>query len=276
MHTAKQPLESRGDIFWHKVLRRPYRLHVTDHGGDGPPILFLHGLASSSATWEHVLPLLRSQYRCITIDLIGFGQSPKPQWYAYSMDDHIRDIHAAIRRLRLGRPAILVGHSLGSLLATRYARLHQERVHRLVLISPPVYAPLGTIESRVARQRTSLYLRAYRFLRTHKRVTPENIIKLSRILPQMKFLTLNMATWIPFIRSLEQCIENQTVVQDIAEVRAPINIFYGIFDEVIVPYNIRQLAKLPDVTIHPLKVDHNVGKRYAAAIARQLIASQKL
>lgn len=270
MTTPHEQLETRRDIFWHKYLQRPYRLHMTDHGGDGPIIIFLHGLASSSATWNFLIPLLKDNYRCITIDLVGFGESPKPQWYAYTMEDHVRDIHATIKRLKLRQPVILVGHSLGSLLATRYARLHQERISRLVLVSPPVYGLPETISSRTARQRTSLYLRAYRFLRTHKRVTPQNIIRLSRILPQMKFLTLNTATWIPFIRSLEQCIENQTIVQDIAEVTAPVDIFYGIFDEVIVPYNIKQLSKLKDVTIHPLRVDHNVGSRYAAVIARNL------
>jgi pimeloyl-ACP methyl ester carboxylesterase len=165
---------------------------------------------------------------------------------------------------------ILVGHSLGSLLATRYAREHRNKVNRLVLLSPPVYAPLHTIASRSARQMTSLYLRAYRFLRTNPRITPDSIIRLGQILPQMKFLTLNSATWIPFVRSLEQCIENQTLIDDIAGVRAPVDLFYGVFDEVIVPYNIKQLTKIHDVRLHPLRVNHAVGKRYATAVAKVL------
>ncbi len=259
--------ETKRSLVWHKYLRRPYQLTIHDHGGSGPVIILLHGLASSSANWIHLIPLLKHNYRCITIDLVGFGDSPKPQWYAYTMEDHLRDIHAAIKRLRLTTPFTLVGHSLGSLLATRYTREHPGRIKHLVLLSPPVYMQLDAIASRSARQRTSLYLRAYRFIRTHRRITVENVLRLSRILPQMKFLVLTASTWVPFIRSLEQCIENQTIVADIKHVSCPVDIFYGMFDQVIVPYNIKQLAKIREVTIHPLKVDHIVGKRYAQAIA---------
>lgn len=265
------PKSTLAELVWHKYLRRPYTLRVYDHGGSGPVIIFLHGLASSSANWDPLTPLLKEKYRCISIDLIGFGDSPKPQWYGYTMEDHIRNIRAAIRGLKLKEPFTLVGHSLGSLLATRYARVLPRQVSRLVLLSPPVYVPFESHGSRAAWQRTSMYLRAYRFLRTNKRVTPENFIRLSKIIPAMKFLVLNRASWVPMIRSLERCIEQQTIIQDIVAVTAPVDIFYGIFDEVVVPYNVRQLASLKDVTLHPLKVNHMVGKRYAEAVAKVLV-----
>ncbi len=258
---------------WHKYLGRPYQLHIVDHGGDGPVVILLHGLASSSANWTELTPLLQRNYRCISIDLLGFGNSPKPQWCDYTMADHIRSIHATLNSLRLRQPFILIGHSLGSLLATRYARYHHRSVVRLALLSPPVYAPLDLIDDRLARQRTSLYLRAYRFIRTHPRITPENIMRLARILPQVKFIILNRPTWIPFTRSLEQCIENQTLIEDIAHVQTKVDIFYGVFDEVIVPYNIKQLASVQDVNLHPLPVNHTVGKRYATAVAHELLES---
>ena len=266
--------ESHGkwrELLVHKYLRRPYRLNAHDHGGNGPVIILLHGLASSSANWEPLIPLLKGRYRCITIDLIGFGDSPKPQWYGYTMDEHIRSLRRTIRGLGLQGPYILLGHSLGSLLATRYARDYPADINGLILLSPPVYAPPGTIESRRARQLTSMYLRAYRFLRTNPRVTPDNMLRLSRVLPIMKFLVIRHDTWIPMIRSLGECIENQTIIEDIAAVNIPTDIFFGIFDEVVVPYNVRQLAKIRDVTLHPLKVDHLVGKRYAKAVAKVLV-----
>ncbi len=263
---------TRLDRFWHQTLRRPYRLHVFDHGGSGPVIILLHGLASSGANWKPLIPLLKQSYRCITIDLVGFGDSPKPQWYDYTMEEHIRDLHHTISKLHLRQPYTLLGHSLGSLIATRYARINQKDITRLILLSPPVYAPLGTIASKRARQRTSMYLAAYRYIRTQKRVTGANIVRLSRIVPIMKFLVLDQSTWLPFVRSLEQCIEHQTIIADITEVPAPVDIFYGVFDEVVIPYNVRQLARLRDVTLYPLKVNHMIGKRYAAAVAKVLAA----
>lgn len=259
------------DRWWHKYLRRPYRLHVYDHGGSGVVIVFLHGLASSSANWDYLIPLLRGQYRCISIDLIGFGKSPKPLWYDYTMSDHLRSVRLTIRRLHLRQPFILMGHSMGSLIATRYARDYSSQVGRLVLLSPPVYAPLQTILRRSARSRTSFYLHAYRVLRNYKRFTPENSLRLRRLLPQLRFMDLNQTTWTPLIRSLEHCIEQQSLMGDIKLVTAPIEIFYGIFDEVIVPYNVKQLAKVQDVTLYPLRLNHVVGKRYSAAVAKLLL-----
>lgn len=266
------------DLLWHKYLRRPYKLTTHDHGdgrSDLPVIILLHGLASSSANWKPLIPLLQENYRCITIDLVGFGDSPKPQWYQYTMEEHIRDIRRTIQALKLTKPFTLAGHSLGSLIATRYARVLPQHVQRLVLLSPPVYAPLNTIESRSARQRTALYLRAYRFIRTNKNITPENVLRLTRILPFMKFVVLNEASWLPFVRSLEQCIENQTIIDDIVAVQAPVDIYFGVFDEVVVPYNVKQLASLRDVQLYPLTVNHLVTKRYAELVAKQLNKLQK-
>jgi len=262
------PYAKRVDRLLHRWLHRPYRLHTIDHGGQGPVIVLLHGLASSSANWDHLIPLLKDSYRCVTIDLLGFGESPKPQWAGYTMDDHLRAIHVTIRHLHLKTSYTLVGHSLGSLLATRYTRMHNRQVKRLVLLSPPVYAPLYTIQSRTARQRTSMYLKAYKYLRSSKRSTPENIARLRRILPQVRFLELNQDTWVPFVRSLERCIESQTLIDDIRHVAAPTDVFFGNMDEVIVPYNVKQLAKIRAVNLYPLNVHHAVTKRYAAAIAR--------
>jgi pimeloyl-ACP methyl ester carboxylesterase len=259
---------------WHKLLKQPYKLHYIDHGrgkDDNRPIaIFLHGLGSSSATWDLLIPELESKYRCISIDLVGFGQSPKPQWYDYTMEDHISAIIYTIRKLRLRREFTLVGHSLGSLLATRYARLQHKKVERLVLLSPPVYAPIHDFTSRAAIQRTKFYLRAYKFLRNHPKITPENIVKLTVVLPQLKFITFSRETWNPLTRSLEQCIENQTLIEDIGHVHAPVEVFYGRLDEVVVGHNVRHIAKIRDVTLHPLPVSHAVGKRYSQAVAKVL------
>jgi pimeloyl-ACP methyl ester carboxylesterase len=138
------------DLFWHKTLARPYRLHTETHGDSGKPIVvLLHGIAASSEDWHKLVPLLERYYYCITIDLLGFAKSPKPQWATYTMEDHLEAIHRTIRSLHFHRPVILVGHSLGSLLATRYARDHPRRISRLLLLSPPVYPPLSYIAKKV-------------------------------------------------------------------------------------------------------------------------------
>lgn len=254
--------------FWHGTLKRPYKLYVHDHGGDGPVVILLHGIAASSDDWQHLVKLLKHHYRCITIDLLGFGKSPKPQWYGYRLEDHLRAVQHTIRQLRLKEPFTLIGHSLGSLLATRYTRRYPRRVQHLILLSPPVYAPLDTITNKQARQRTALYLRIYQFLRLHPRVTEKNFERLKRLLPLPRTVINHKDQWVPFVRTLEQCIERQTIIEDIKTIKPPIDIFYGTLDGVVVPHNIRQLASLRDVTIHALpRVYHPVSRRYAAAVA---------
>jgi pimeloyl-ACP methyl ester carboxylesterase len=267
-------LHGKLDNLWHKYLRQPYRLHVVDHGGDGPVIILLHGIAASSDKWSNLVPLLAESFHCITIDLVGFGKSPKPQWYGYTMDDHVRCIHHTISKLRLKGPYILAGHSLGSLLASRYARLSPKTVSHLVLLSPPVYAPLDTITSKAARARNQLLLKIYAFLRTNPRMTLTNFKRLSYILPLPKSVWQYPDTRIPFIRSLERCIETQTISEDLVQCKMPIDLFYGSLDQVVVAYNIRQLKNVKGLSIHGIRgANHEIGKRYARLVAGFLIAN---
>ncbi len=260
------------EIFWHRSLRRPYKLHVIDHAGTGPIIILLHGIAASSDNWFNLIPLLSTQYHCITIDLLGFGRSPKPQWADYTMEDHIRSIDHTIRGLHLRGGYTLIGFSLGSLLATRFARTRPRAVNQVVLLSPPVYSPEAAIVSRAARARNKLLLKLYKFLRTYHRMTPKNFKRLSYILPLPKSVIKNPETWTPFFRTLEQCIENQTITKDIIDIRVPIDVFYGTLDQVIVPYNLRKLRGLNDVSLHVIRgANHDVSRRYAEVVANFLL-----
>ena len=74
--------------FWHKTLRRPYRLAATLDEGRGVPVVLLHGIGRSGGVWRH-LParLAGEQYRLIAFDLLGFGESPKPDWIKYDTDE---------------------------------------------------------------------------------------------------------------------------------------------------------------------------------------------
>jgi len=259
------------DQFWHGRLGRPYRLYVKDHGGNGPVVVLLHGIAASSDDWREVVAALQNDYRIITIDLLGFGRSPKPQWASYRMEQHIRHVEAALARAYPRGKFILIGHSLGSLLATRLSRRHPQRVSRLLLLSPPVYPPLQTITSQAARRRTALYFRLYKFLRLHPRVSERNFERLKRLLPLPASVIKQPLTWLPFERTLEHCIEQQTIMADIVAVRAPIDIFYGTLDGVIVPYNIEALEHLQGVSVHRLaRQNHDLTRRYALAVAKLL------
>ena len=99
-------------------VRKPPRqkrlLHIVDDRGEGSAIILIHGIASSSLTFTHLLPLLAGHHREITIDLLGFGQSA--DGVSYTIDEHVAWLEHTIRSLHLLEPATIIGHSLGALL----------------------------------------------------------------------------------------------------------------------------------------------------------------
>jgi len=120
-------------------------LHVAHDSGSGPSLVLLHGIASSSVTFDNLIPLVVDRYRVIAIDLLGFGESPSPPEATFTLSEHVEAIHATLKSLKLAGPMILVGHSLGALIAARYAASYSSRVSQLVIIAPPVYLPGDTI-----------------------------------------------------------------------------------------------------------------------------------
>jgi pimeloyl-ACP methyl ester carboxylesterase len=113
------------------------RLMVRLSGDTGTPIVMLRGLASSSRYWPPGIPGLARSYRLNLPDLLGFGRSPKPFFGRYSPEEHVEFLHRTLAAL-VGAPFTLVGHSMGSALASHYAAAHPNAVSGAVLISLPV------------------------------------------------------------------------------------------------------------------------------------------
>lgn len=102
-------------------------------GGEGPVLLLLHGIASTSDSFREVLPWLAQRFTVIAPDLLGHGESAKPRG-DYSLGAYasgIRDLMVALGHDR----ATFVGHSLGGGVAMQLAYQFPERCERLVLVS---------------------------------------------------------------------------------------------------------------------------------------------
>jgi NAD+ synthase len=106
--------------------------------GDGPPVILIHGISASQADWWRLMPLLVSAgYRAIAVDLLGHGDSPKPQDpNAYTAENVYTALEDWIDSLGLETPFYLVGHSLGGYMSLTYAMNHPDRVQAMVLINP--------------------------------------------------------------------------------------------------------------------------------------------
>ncbi|PWC92747.1 alpha/beta hydrolase [Azospirillum sp. TSO5] len=125
------------------------------HGGQGSPVLLLHGHPRTHATWHRVAPLLAASHSVVCPDLRGFGQSSKPA----DRPDHANsakrakalDCLALMRHLGFERFAV-VGHDRGSYTAFRLAMDHPAAVTRLALLDGvPILEALERCDARFAR-----------------------------------------------------------------------------------------------------------------------------
>ena len=99
--------------------------------GAGSPVVFLHGNPVSSRVWRNVLPHVAQRARCLAPDLIGMGDSGKPD-VAYRFADHAHYLDAWFDALDL-RDVVLVGYDWGGSLAMDWAARHPDRVRGLVV-----------------------------------------------------------------------------------------------------------------------------------------------
>ncbi len=232
-------------------------------------VVLIHGIASSSVTFQNVLPLIVDHHRAICIDLLGFGGSPIPETGEYTVDEHVAAIHRTIRTLRLRHPFTLVGHSMGALFAPRYASRFPREVGAVVMVSPPIYLSPAELSQPLDRIRQDFYLRAYKFVRTNQRFTLRNAAAVERLLSIPKAMDITERTWVPFVKSLEHAIESQTTISDLAALRVPADIVVGDLDEFSSPGGLRIAERIQGVTVHRVRAaDHLIAPRMAAEVAR--------
>jgi pimeloyl-ACP methyl ester carboxylesterase len=250
-----------------RLLRRPPLLHVAGDVGSGPPVVLVHGIASSSVTFENVVPLIADRHRAVSIDLLGFGESVAPEDATFTIEEHVAALRRTLRTMGL-RHIVLVGHSLGALVATRYAAGYRREISRLVIVSPPVYVTPTEIAAPFDRAAMDGYLRLYEFLRRNKEFTIRAAAGLARLSPIKNLLDVSEKNWNAFVRSLETSIESQTTVSDLVQVTAPIHLVYGTLDPLLHPAGLRIVESLRGVTAHKVQgVDHVIRPRMARVVA---------
>jgi pimeloyl-ACP methyl ester carboxylesterase len=119
---------------------------------DGPPVVFLHGVAGISHTWSWLPPEITDGRRILLVDLRGHGASDRPG--AYLLDDYAEDV-AEILRTVARAPAVLVGHSLGGSIAWTVAQRHPELVAAAFLEDPPLL--MGLPEEHAGNEPAKLF-----------------------------------------------------------------------------------------------------------------------
>ena len=107
------------------------RMHYVDEGA-GPPILFLHGNPTWSFLYRKVITALRGSFRCVAVDLLGFGLSERPEAYGYTAQEHARTVGELVDHLGLDG-FVMMGHDWGGPVGLAVAVARSERVRGVVL-----------------------------------------------------------------------------------------------------------------------------------------------
>ncbi|HEX6726819.1 MAG TPA: alpha/beta fold hydrolase [Nitrospira sp.] len=118
-----------------------------DDQGTGLHIVFLHAFPLNRAMWTEQVKALSSQFRAITIDLRGHGESDAPLWH-YTLDQAADDVVGLLDHLSI-RQAVFVGHSMGGYVLFALYRKYADRVQGLVLADTRAQA--DTAEGKEAR-----------------------------------------------------------------------------------------------------------------------------
>lgn len=113
------------------------QLHYAEAPGPGPALVIAHGLTGSHAEFLHLAPELAGQAHVYLLDLRGHGLSGRAAG-AYRVADYGQDVATFLQQV-VGQPAILVGHSLGGLLAVWLAAYRPNLLRGLFLSDPAFY-----------------------------------------------------------------------------------------------------------------------------------------
>lgn len=140
-----------------KEMKMAY-VDVKPLNANGKAVLLLHGKNFNIAYWEQTIKALnKNGYRVIAVDQIGFGKSTKPDHYQYSFHQLAANTKMILDSLNIGKINVL-GHSMGGMVATRFALMYPEMTEKLILENPigledyKVLAPYQTIDKNYASE----------------------------------------------------------------------------------------------------------------------------
>jgi len=264
------------DQFVHRWLRVPYTLHSRVHHASKRPratIVMLHGIGNTGDVWKETIAKLPEDVRIITIDLLGFGRSPRPKWARYNAKTQARSVLATLFKYYLGGQIIVVGHSLGSLVSVEIAKRYPLLIKQLILCSPPFYVAEPS-KRRLLPHSDSILRKIYTSVAEY----PEQFIQLSNFAVKYNLMGKsynvtkdNVSSYMATLRSM---IINQTSFDDALKLRIPVHIIRGALDPLVIPQNLKALSSAnPHITLSSVVAAHEVQGLYIPAIVKRITAA---
>lgn len=217
----------------------------------------LHGYLSSSQYFKHIRKKFEANHTVIALDLLGFGRSPKPK-IGYTYDDHISAIKATLEHLGVQTPFILLGHSMGALIALKYALLNEADISKLLLFNPPLFtdrSQMAQVHKATARRyRVMMYSKGRHVYWLTLRLIPKRHTKRR---PSINFTDIISMSPAAREGSYHNIIGGATVFQDFKKLTVPTLLVNGNYDRVVYLENLKQNELPKNVTIMNLETGHH-------------------
>lgn len=202
-------------------------------------IVFVHGIATDSSSFMNAIRYLEGtrslkEVRFVAFDLLGSGKSRHCDKYSYDYHEQVEALYNSILKLKIDTPLMLVGHSMGSLIAVRYANTYKKTVSNLILVSPPVYSgkdlgsPAFAAGIKVFRDAVTL---------KNRKIIEERA----------------------FNNSMEKIVLNRKNYKSFVDLKTPAVIVYGNLDQFIAPHNIPKLLKENSKYLTAIKTEGRHG-----------------
>lgn len=216
-------------------------------------IIFIHGIGVSKRMWRRVEREFKADCQIIKVDLLGFGDSKANEWLKYSLADQAKSLFLTLfknNKLINFKPVIIVGHSMGTLVATEFASRYKLLVSELILISPPIYLRRSNLKEKLLRT-------SYKTVLNNDQLLAASL-KLGQLFYGFSSNNKRKSRQ-AFAKSLRIAIIKQDTFSKLAKIKLPTHIIYGIFDPLIVADNFLPLRDINDkITIESTIAMHQV------------------
>lgn len=251
-------------------------LPVKINKGIGQPIVLLHGLGNNYKSWTYVLEAIDySALHILAIDLLGFGDAPKPSNTHYSPDDHAEAVINTLDSLNISN-AIIAGHSMGCIVAIAVAKKRPDLAGRLVLLGAPLYEriPRGDFWSKLLK-REGAYFTLFSFIAKNPDATITTMKAADTLIPLLKGMEVTDETWPAYKASLQQTIMQIQSYRDLINLKTPTLLVYGKLDIFIIKQTLRRavrknrrLVRL-ETTLGPHEITPLEGKKIAKTLQKE-------